>query len=212
MMLVWEMERMSDRPLSIVETVRLQADLVVPVVVIRMLDDREPLDDVAEYAMNEIMFDMSPDTALLCIALCGAGIAESISALPAAGGLKIQCAQIIEEYGPLWLAHGTHAESLDNATVRELLSFIPEDLESLRDLLDAALGEMEEDHCVAAILCDILSLQADHHRLLAEQELAKINIRRQSRPRVEFARRHGANVIPFPAHGQNGREAARRRN
>jgi hypothetical protein len=185
-------------PLTDHDLARLHAKFVVPIVVDQILKDEEPLDDIAEHAINEILFELCPDTALLCLAMCARHVAEATANLPISRALANQCDQIIEEYGPLWLAHEQNPQGLDNKTIKELLSFIPEDLEALRDLLDATLAALEEDHCLAAILCDILSFQADHHSGLAEIELQNINVRPQSRPVVELAKKHGDNVIPFP--------------
>jgi len=185
------------KPLSDHDLARLHARFVVPIVVDQILKDQEPLDDIAEHAINEILFEFCPDTALLCLAMCARHIADATAHLPISRALVIQCDQIVEEYGPLWLAHEQSPEKLDNQAVKEVLSFIPEDLEALRDLLDATLGALDEDHCLAAILCDVLSFQASHHCGLAERELQNINVRPQSRPVVDLAKRHG-NVIPFP--------------
>lgn len=191
------------------ELAKLHARFVVPIVVDQMLRDEEPLDDVAEYAMNEILFELCPDTALLCLAMCASHIAKATGSLPAGKALAVQCEQIITEYGPLWLAHEQNPETIDNDMVRETLSFIPEDLEALRDLLEATMADLEEDHCIAAILCDILSLQAEHHLTMAEIELNNLNLRPQSRPVVELAKTHGDNVIPFPAAPRNPRHQVR---
>jgi len=187
----------------------LHAKFVVPIVIDQILKDQEPLDDIAEHAINEILFELCPDTALLCLAMCATHIADATGHLPISRGLKNQCSQIIDEYGPLWLAHERSPEKLDNESVKEQLSFIPEDLEALRDLLDATLDALGEDHCVAAILCDILGFQSDHHCGLAEVELQNIKVRPQSRPSVDLAKKHGDNVIPFPFAIRTGRQFVR---
>lgn len=196
-------------PLTDHDLARLHAKFVVPIVIDQILKDREPLDDIAEHAINEILFELCPDTALLCLALCARHVADATAHLPISKGLARQSDQIIEEYGPLWLAHEQNPQGLDDAQVRELLSFIPEDLEALRDLLGATLSALDEDHCLAAILCDILAFQADHHCGLAELELQNIRVRPQSRPAVELAKRHGGNIIPFPLAVRPGRQMIR---
>mgnify|MGYP006909089471 CR=1 FL=1 len=185
-------------PLNDQDLARLHAKFVVPIVIDQMLRDEEPLDEIAEHAMNEIFLDLCPDTALLCLALCARHIARATTHLPASRALESQAGQIIDEYGPLWMAHEANPAAMNPATVRELLCYIPEDLEALRDLLELTLNELEEDHCVAAILCDILSLQADHHRDMAELELAQLSLLPQSREDTETQKFYGDNVIAFP--------------
>ncbi|MCB9990227.1 MAG: hypothetical protein H6867_02460 [Rhodospirillales bacterium] len=193
-------------PLSNQDLARLHAKFVVPIVVDHMLHDEEQLDEVAEHAMNEILFDLCPDTALLCIAMCARHVARATDHLLISKSLEAQATQIIEEYGPLWLMHEANPASMDGESIRELLCFIPEDLEALRDLLEATMSELEEDHCVAAILCDILSLQADHHRDMAELELDHLNIPAQSRELVEQAKSYGDNVVAFPVIQRGARQ------
>src|SRR5688500_4934971 len=92
-------------PLTDHDLARLHAKFVVPIVVDQILKDEEPLDDIAEHAINEILFELCPDTALLCLAMCARHVAEATVNLPISRALANQCDQIIEEYGPLWLAH-----------------------------------------------------------------------------------------------------------
>ncbi len=188
-------------PLNDQDLARLHAKFIVPIVIDQMLNEQETLDDIAEHALNEIFFDLSPDTALLCLALCGRHLANNTAELPISKALEAQAQQIIDEYGPIWLAHEKNPYSLNKSAVKDLLCYIPEDLEALRDLFEATIGELEEDHCTAAILCDILSLQADHHRDMAELELQELDLTPQSREeqrQTSEAIASADNVIIFP--------------
>ncbi len=191
-------------PLNRHDLARLHAKFVVPIVVDRMLHDEETLDDIAEHAMNELLAELCPDTALLCIALCARHVAKTVPDLPAGGTLALAADKIADEYGALWLAHERDPDSLADSAVEQTLAHIPEDLETMRDLLDALMADLEEDHCVAAILCDILSAQADYHKDLALVELAQINLRPAPRPAEDSAPAPAAtaedtdNVIVFP--------------
>lgn len=176
---------------------RMHAKFVLPIVVDSMLRDEEILDDEAEYAMNEILFELCPDTALLCLAMCARHIAGAAAHLPVGLALRHESEKIIGEYGPVWLANESNPAALDSRAVRDLLSFIPEDFEGLRDLLDATAESLEEDHCIAAILCDILSFQAAHHASMAEIELQSLNIEPKTRPSLEKTAGRHDNVIPF---------------
>ena len=197
-------------PLSDHDLARLHAKFVVPIVVDQMLRDEEPLDDIAEHAMNEILCEFYPDTALLCLAMCARHIARETAFLPISRALAIQAGQIIDEYGPIWIAHEKNQDSLDDTTIQDLLTYIPEDFESLRDLLEATMAALEEDHSIAAILCDILSQQADFHRDIAESELLALHLRPQSRE-TETASTAPAsdNIIPFPSRSRRSRQTVR---
>jgi hypothetical protein len=187
---------------------KLHAKFVVPVAVERMLRGEEPLDDVAEYALNDIIGELQPDTALLCLALCAQHVATRLSYLPIARTLLMQAETIIGEYGPVWLANEAGSTLPNEKSLRALLSHIPEDLEALGDLLGATLGELDDDSTsVAAILCDILSGQAAAHKETAEAELDQIMASAPLRPsaggakkpvRAEKAANLGDNVILFP--------------
>ncbi len=197
-------------PLSDQDLAKLHAKFVVPIVIDQMLKDEEPLDDVAEHAMIEIFTELCPDTALLCLAMCAQHIARDTHHLPVGKALGMEAEKIVEEYGPHWLAHEANPDNLDNSAVVDLLVHIPEDLECLRDLLEATMGELEEDHSIAAILCDILSLQADYQRDMAEIELQQLNLAPQSRPVLEVVESSGGdNVIAFPFSAKQRRQMAR---
>lgn len=198
-------------PLSDHDLARLHAKFVVPMVVDQMLRDEEPLDDVAEHAMNEILFELCPDTALLCIAMCARHIARDTEHLSISKALTLETDQIINEYGPLLIAHEKEPHRLNDDEIKAILIHIPEDFEALRDLLEATMGELEEDHSTAAILCDILSIQADHHRDMAEIELQSLNLRPQNRPQEPEQKSElgGENIIAFPIKKRALRQLAR---
>ncbi len=166
---------------------RLHVRFVLPVVVSRMLTGQEEFDEIAEHAINEILTEHRPDTALLCIALCAQHIAAEVSHIKTSHILSNGASRLIEDYGSLWLAHedelqnatlnnttGTNAD-LDPKRLYELLEHLPEDLESIADLLDATIDELEEEHHLAAILADIICGQARMHQEVAEIELGQIN-------------------------------------
>lgn len=176
---------------------KLHARFVVPVVIDSMLRDEEALDDVAEYAMNQIIDELRPDTALLCLALCCQRIAPHIDHVVLGKTMQLEADKIVGEYGPLWLAHESGRDNLNEQAIRDLIVHIPEDLESLADLLDNVIDTLEEYHSVPAILCDILSVQARIHKENAELELQFIgaDTHKITRKSIE-----SDNVIDFPLH------------
>lgn len=155
------------------ELAALHAKFIVPVIMSRMLNNLETLDDVAEYVLHDMIGGHQPDTALLCIALCSQNIAAHANHLPIGRMLKIEADRIVEEYGPLWIRHAS-GQSLDNVVVGDALSHTPEELESLGDLLLATCGELGEDKRNARILAEILGTEAHMHKEEAESMLEEV--------------------------------------
>lgn len=197
----------------------LHLKFVVPLAVGDMLLGREILDDVAEYTLHDMLGGLEPDTALLCLALCAQNVAAHVAHMPAARMLGQQADQIVAEYGPVWLAYEAGAEGPDAAELQRMFRNIPEDLESLGDLLCAVGGALEEDRAIAAILCDILGDQACMHKEMAETRIG--GLYEEAAPDHEeeavscgaaalaavsapapapaaVPRAAGSNVIPFP--------------
>lgn len=178
--------------LSADERTRLRTDFVVPLIMAQMMAGIEPLDEVAEYTVHDIIGDLKPDCGLLCVALCAAEIAGHYPRTPIAGVLGLEAERIIGEFGGLWLRHaaGTQPDSIQ--TVRESLVHIPEDLEVLADLLDATQADLPEDDITARTLCDMMALQARAHAESAEEELHDIHLAPMPR-----AAMNSGNVVAF---------------
>ncbi len=189
------MKQLNDQELA-----SLHVKFVVPMVVSQMLQGIEPLDDVAEYTLHDVIGSLEPDTALLCIALCSQHIAAHAAHMPTALALGAKADKIVDEYGPLWLAHESGNTPLDNHTLHQILCHIPEDLESLTKWLGDTGSELDETLAVPAILCDILALQADSHKDCAEYALGHTEEQPHQRPieQITGAQINGNNVIPFP--------------
>lgn len=158
------------------ELAALHAKFIVPVIVSRMLNNLEPLDDVAEYMLHDMIGGHKPDTALLCIALCAQNLAGHASHLPIGRMLTIEANRIVEEYGPLWVRHAANSVDLDERQVGDALNHTPEDLESIGDLLLATCGELGADKHTAAVLAEILGSEAHMHKEEAEALLDEMFI------------------------------------
>lgn len=180
------------------ELIRLHHELVAPVAVHEIIRGHDALDETARYTLDVMIAEFDPDTALLCIALCAAHVAEMhTGCLPAAGSLGFEASRIVHEYGPLWLANADRRLSpAHEGRVLDLLEHMPEDFEALADLLDALRGHLIET-TDSAILCDILSQNARaFHDCLEEQN--RMEMATQPRPlRAADLEVHG-NVITFP--------------
>lgn len=171
---------------------KLRADFVVPLIVGKMLAGVEPLDEVAEYTVHDIVGDMKPDCGLLCVALCAEEIARRYPAHLSAGILALEAERLVEEFGGLWIGQMRGVEA-DIQVVRASLVHIPEDLESLADLLDATQADLPEGDIVGRTLCDMMALQARVHAESATEELHNISL--MPLPRAAVAQ---GKVIPFP--------------
>lgn len=186
-------EELSDRDLA-----ALHVRFVVPMAVAAILRGEEPMDDVSEYMINDILDNLEPDTALICIALCAQRVAGHTAHAAIGRAMGSEADRIVSEYGSVWLAHEAGQMEMDEAALRAHLSHIPEDVESLGDLLQATGAElMDETDAVPAILCDILGAQAHVHREKAEIELERHGLTDRELPELH-ADSGAPNVIRFP--------------
>lgn len=185
------------------DLLKLETLFVLPLVTQDMINGIEPMDEVAEYTFHEILSELRPDTALLCISLCCYHLSQNMGDGSAAKVLQMQSADMINEYGPLWLAHEAEDPDLNDIDVQKALTFIPEDIETMADLLDTVLGETEHNCETKRILCDIMSLQAHMHKDLALVELESIALEPSSRVDAEKQEKINElctadNVVAFP--------------
>ena len=172
----------------------LALELVVPLVVGDILDGHEAYDEVAEYTLHEMIGEMAPDTALLCLSLSAGVVARHYRDIPLCGALTKETDRIIEDYATLWIANKNRTASISDAEIRDLLVYIPEDLEAIADLLDAAQPSIMRQNDTAGIVCELLSLQAQAHSEAAQIRLEEINLPVLSRGTGRAA----DNVILFP--------------
>lgn len=142
--------------------------LQVPTVVQDILDGKESLSPDVHYALHETLSDHNPDSALLCIALAAHKIAARYQGLNAnLVVLKMECERIIHEYAPLWLSNARD-HAVDEHKVLQTLVHLPEDLESLVELLNISMAFLQMRCMDAAELSNILMVQAEAQVLIAE--------------------------------------------
>lgn len=181
------------KPLDDGDLAMLHAKFVVPLIVSDILYGHEKLDDVTEYAMEDILTALEPDTALLCLALCAQHVAVHTGHLPIAGVMGLEANRIVEDYGPFWLAYVSGMAQLDDRVLQDILRHVPEDLEALGDMLLAVAGDLDEAHAIPAILADILGQAAHAHRDMAESRIEDMEARY-----AEKIASAAGNVILFP--------------
>lgn len=183
------------------ELIRLHHDLIAPVAVHEIMRGHDVLDETARYTLDVMIAELHPDTALLCIALCAAHVADlHVNYLPLAGSLGFEASRIVHEYGPLWIANADRKLTpADEGSVLDLLEQMPEDFEALADLLDGVRVNLIET-TDSAILCDILSQNARAFvDALEEQSVQDALYEQEQRRRaVTDNLEVNGNVITFP--------------
>ncbi len=191
------------------DVARLQAYLVVPVAVSEALLKATPLEGEEQYAMHVALSEIDPDSALLAIALSAYRIAQDYTRdIPVASALKMEADKIIQDYGPEWLAH-YHNSPIQGDALYDLLTHIPEDLESLADLLESLQASIRDPQDPAHTLCSVLSIQARAHMEIADYVLSELEaefndeiFEDESRDTIEAPTlyAHTDNIILFPIH------------
>jgi hypothetical protein len=140
--------------------------LQVPLIVSDILNGTETFSDETEYALHEAISEMQPDSALLCIALCGTRIA-GVMKTTATRVLEMECRKIIDEYALLWLQNA-EGGSVNADEAYETLCGTQEDLEYLAGLFENCTSGLERKSGDAAVLSVIMSVQASAQALIAE--------------------------------------------
>lgn len=184
---------------------KLTNSLQVPLVIQDILDGKEILTGDIQYGMHEVLSNYQPDSALLCIALSARRIAQRYLHLaPSMAVLRMDCERIIEDYAQLWLDHARQ-RPIEHNMLMDTLTDIPDDLESLAELLDSACLYLVNKNAEAAGLCEILALQARSQAIVADTFVDLIEKETGAAPAATLqdntplkAARYGSNVIPFP--------------
>ena len=150
----------------------LITQLEVPMVVGAAIEDGTDMQDDIHYALHDLLADMQPDTALLSIALSAKTIAKAYCGTGSGAEIvTMECDRIIEEYGPLWLENSRRGK-INNNYLISILENIPEDLESMDELIDINLSYAAFDNPAVAEICEILQIQAGAHAIIAEEFLS----------------------------------------
>jgi len=194
------------------DVARLHTYLVVPVAISEALSRSTPLEGEDQYALHVALSEIDPDSALLAIALGAYRIAQDyVNQIPVAAALKMEADKIIQDYAPDWLAH-YHNHPVQGDQLFDLLCHVPEDLESLADLLEAVQASIRDPLDPAHTLCAVLSIQARAHMEIAEYVLGELENEFQESlaqddeidafraPAIYADMAPGSNIILFPMH------------
>lgn len=175
---------LSDRDLAF-----LANHLQIPTVIRDLLEsaDRKDISDEMHFALHDAISDMQPDSALLAMALSARHLVIAQGAVtPSLRVLDMECRRLIEEYGSVWIRHA-YSGKIDEEEILKILVHIPEDLESLADLLQGARSAFEASGEKFLTLSDILNIQAGAHALIAETFIeAANNAAPQNAPKAIF--------------------------
>src|SRR5690606_27419225 len=87
--------------------------------------------------------------------------------------LKMEADKIIQDYAPDWLAH-YHDHPVQGDALYDLLTHVPEDLESLADLLESLQASIRDPQDPAHTLCAVLAIQARAHMEIADYVLSEL--------------------------------------
>ncbi len=192
------------RALNDTQLALLHTHLVVPLAVGDVLYGDLQLTDDVHYELHAALSEVDPDSALLAIAIGARHICESLKdEHPLSAALLIECDRILDEYGPDWLSN-YHKGPVDEDKLFDMLQHIPEDLESLAELLDSISAAVRDPEDTVKQLCDILSIQARAHMEIADfilNEIAYEDGESQAGSySVHMVPDKADNVILFPIH------------
>lgn len=182
----------------------LHTYLMVPMAVGDVLYNNTAVNDDSQYALHEALSEIDPDSALLAIAISAKHIAlRYVNYIPVAAALSLEASKIIDDYGPEWLAN-YRGVPLDENALQASLAHVPEDLESIADLLDAVRFALSDTEDPSIVLCDILSIQARAHMEIADFILSELDKDEGEAFAVaDFTAKQvpsGDNIILFPIH------------
>lgn len=182
---------LSDRDLA-----KLTNTLQVPLIVQDILDGEGILSPDVQYGLHEVLSDYQPDSALLCIALSARKIATQFQSQSTNMAImKMECDRMIADYAEIWMSHADEL-TLDDNLVFDTLEQIPEDLESLAELIEINMGFLYSANEELVGLCEILAVQARAHVLIADTFIDMMDQGGQEEPAPLQA--YNDNVIPFP--------------
>ncbi len=182
---------------------RLTNRLQIPHIVQDILDGQGTLTPDVQYGLHEVLSEYQPDSALLCIAISALKIAKRFENFsPHMAVMKMECERVIEEYADLWVINAKKGTLADDH-IMNTLEQIPEDLESLQELLETNICLLEATNPQLAALCEIMAVQASAQVLIADafievldNNLSESDVYPESAAEMPIA--YNDNVVAFP--------------
>lgn len=159
---------------------QMKQQLIVPLAVSDILAHDLKVEPDMQYGLHMALSEVDPDSALLAISLCAQDLAaKCLNRAPIAVALQKEAADLLADYGPTWLRNNLNAP-IPSHVYEDILDTVPEDLESLADLLDALEADLNEENSSTARLARLLSIQARAHMEIADFILAEIAYEKQT--------------------------------
>ena len=173
---------------------QMKQQLIIPLAVSDIVLHDIYVESDMQYGIHMALSEMDPDSALLAIAICAQTLAkQTIHQLPIAAALDTETSEILTHYGPRWVRSNVNAP-ISTAHYEEILETVPEDLESLADLLDALQADLADEFSNITTLANILSIQARAHMEIADFVLAEIAYEKQAMKQGQDAPYFGYNA------------------
>ena len=151
---------------------RLFTALQVPVAVQSVLDEQTPLNDETILALHDMISCQTPDQALLSLSISSLLLDARLraSGQRCAEILAMSAEMMVQDYAPLYVEHTQvqKGTSLFDRTDLEFLESIPEDLESIGDLLSVVADVLPASLPDFRRIAQILATQASAQALVAE--------------------------------------------
>ncbi len=184
--------------LTTAQTEQMKQQLIVPLAVSDILKHNIHVEPDMQYGMHMALSEVDPDSALLAIAICAQDLAkQTIRQVPIAAALEKEASEILSHYGPRWVRNNVNSP-ISTAHYEEILETVPEDLESLADLLDALQADLPAGHSNVTTIANILSIQARAHMEIADFVLAEI----------AYEKQHTGQAPSFAYHNQSDEDTA----
>ncbi|MCB1720608.1 MAG: hypothetical protein KDI11_02520 [Alphaproteobacteria bacterium] len=185
--------------LSEKELAKLTNTLQIPMIVQDILDGRESFSPDMQYGLHETLSDYQPDSALLAIALGARKIAARYQHLGANMAiLKMECERIISDYAEIWVRNA-EAKTLDDNLVFDTLEQIPEDLETLAEMLEINAALLNAHNEELAKICEAFALQSSAQALIADTFIDLMDEGTElAETYASTTMTYNDNVIPFP--------------
>lgn len=173
--------------LSKEEVEQLRQHLIVPLAISDILKHDLDIAPDMHYGLHLALSEVDPDSALLAIALCAIDIGHKAGAIsPIAMALQNEAQDILTDYARSWMRKNIHSP-LPSHVYEEILETVPEDLESLADLLDALFMDIDDESNEMSVLTKLLSIQARAHMEIADYVLAEIAYEKNQTPNEKYS-------------------------
>ncbi len=164
-------EKLPFMPLTDQDLARLMTYLEVPLAVQQICDQDQDLDDTRRYALSDMIAAQTPDRALMGLALSAMILDARLRAhdVRIAEVVSMSAEMMVQDYAPTFLQTiKSPTSTLFDQNVPELLATVPEDLESLADLLAVVAGLVPDGLPLYRDMATLLSVQAGAQALVAE--------------------------------------------